>query len=97
MKKKKGHDPGLALCCAQTSPRFLLLQETVALQVRREIHPLKKLKETVPAGEGFEFCQIWGGGFQPSLDADFPGVMLFVLHVIFAFGKLPFGAACCSR
>lgn len=52
------------------------------------MRPLNKLKETVSAGEGFKYpCAsvrfFWGGGFQPSLDADFPGVMLFVLHVIF--------------
>lgn len=35
------------------------------------------------------FSQFWERGFQPSLDADFPGVVLVVPHVISAFGKLP--------
>lgn len=52
--KTRRYNPGLAFCCAQTSPWFLLLQQTVTLQVRHEMRPLNKLKETVSAGEGFE-------------------------------------------
>lgn len=52
--KTRRYNTGLAFCCAQTSPWFLLLQETVTLQVRCEMHPLNKLKETVSVGERFE-------------------------------------------
>lgn len=83
--KSKRHNPGLALCWAQTSPRFLHLQEIVAPQVRREMRPLNKLRLSQQGRDSNSVS--FRGEISSLLWMQISQGQCF-MSLIFAFGKL---------